>query len=492
MVFSSITFVLFFLPVTLLIYLFAALVSPERWKYKVLNIVLLVSSMFFYAWGEPSYVILLLLSMILNYFFATAIEVNRGERNGTFWLFLSVAINICFLVYFKYMNLLLTTKFFGSIVNDLPEAIRPAPNFHIALPLGISFYTFQAISYLVDVYRGTAKVSSSLIDFGCYLTMFPQLVAGPIVRYESIAKELVKRTLSAENFAEGFRRFVFGLAKKMLLADYFGRIADAAFSVPNGEVSMPVAWAGMLFYTLQIYFDFSGYSDMAIGLGRMFGFTFPENFNYPYISKSIREFWRRWHMTLGGWFRDYLYIPLGGNRKGRVRTCLNLFIVFALCGFWHGADWMFLFWGFYYGVFLILERVSGNFPDRLPSWLAHVYTLAVVMIGWLIFRSDSIEQFTSFLKGLIWYGDHGFGYITPQTFKVFILFFTPGTYLTLAVGLLLTTPVYPWLRKKIGNTLRNHVTLRSSLAYTWTAVLLLVCYMPLYGATYNAFIYFRF
>ena len=438
---------------TLILYLFTALVSPERWKFRMLNIVLLLSSMFFYAWGEPSYVILLMLSMLFNYFFATAIEVNRGERNGTFWLFLSVGVNLCFLIYFKYMNLLLTTKLFGTIVNDLPEALRPAPNFHIALPLGISFYTFQAISYLVDVYRGTAKVSKSLIDFGCYLTMFPQLVAGPIVRYESIAKELVKRTLSAENFAEGFRRFVFGLAKKMLLADYFGRIADAAFSVPNGEVSMPVAWAGMLFYTLQIYFDFSGYSDMAIGLGRIFGFTFPENFNYPYISKSIREFWRRWHMTLGGWFRDYLYIPLG--------------IVFALCGFWHGADWMFLFWGFYYGVFLILERVTGNFPDRLPSWLAHVYALAVVMVGWLMFRSESLEQFTSMLYGLIWYGDHGFGYITPQTFKVFILFFTPGTYLTLAVGLLLTTPVYPWL-----TMLRSaaHLPTPGRLCCSWSAI----------------------
>ena len=492
MVFSSITFVPFFLPVTLLLYLFAALLSPERWKFRVLNTVLLLSSMFFYAWGEPSYVILLMLSMLLNYFFATVIEVNRGERNGTLWLFLSVGVNLCFLIYFKYMNLLLTTKLFGTIVNDLPEAMRPAPNFHIALPLGISFYTFQAISYLVDVYRGTAKVSKSLINFGCYLTMFPQLVAGPIVRYESIAKELVKRSLSAENFAEGFRRFVFGLAKKMLLADYFGRIADTAFSVPNDEVSMPVAWAGMLFYTLQIYFDFSGYSDMAIGLGRMFGFTFPENFNYPYISKSIREFWRRWHMTLGGWFRDYLYIPLGGNRKGKLRTCLNLFIVFALCGFWHGADWMFMFWGIYYGVFLILERVTGNFTDRLPSWTAHVYALAVVMVGWLMFRSENWEQFTSFLYGLIWYGEHGFGYITPQTFKVFILFFTPGTYLTLTIGLLLATPVYPWLRDRIGNSLRNHINVRSSIAYTWTAVLLLVCYMPLYGATYNAFIYFRF
>jgi len=492
MVFSSITFVLFFLPVTLILYLFAALISPERWKFRVLNIVLLVSSMFFYAWGEPSYVILLLLSMILNYFFAAAIDINRGERNGTFWLVMSVTANLCFLIYFKYMNLLLTTRLFGVIVNDLPEAMRPAPDFHIALPLGISFYTFQAISYLVDVYRGTTKVSKSLIDFGCYLTMFPQLVAGPIVRYESIAKELVKRTLSAESFAEGFRRFVFGLAKKMLLADYFGRIADAAFSVPNDEISMPVAWAGMVFYTLQIYFDFSGYSDMAIGLGRMFGFTFPENFNYPYISRSIREFWRRWHMTLGGWFRDYLYIPLGGNRKGKLRTCFNLFAVFALCGFWHGADWMFLFWGIYYGVFLIIERVTGNFPDRLPSWLAHFYALAVVMIGWLMFRSDSWPQFRSFLYGLFWYGHYGFGHITPQTFKIFIPFFTPGTYLTLAIGLILTTPVYPWLSDRIGNALRNHDAMRGTLAYSWTAILLLVCYMPLYGATYNAFIYFRF
>lgn len=492
MVFSSITFVLVFLPVTLCLYLFFAFVTPERFKYKALNIILLCCSMLFYAWGEPSYVILLLLSMFLNYFFATTIEVNRGERNGSFWLFLSVTVNLGFLVYFKYMNLLLTTKIFGVIVNDLPEALRPAPDFHIALPLGISFYTFQAISYLIDVYRGSAKVARSLIDFGCYLTMFPQLVAGPIVRYESIAKELVKREISAENFAEGFKRFVFGLAKKMLLADYFGRIADAAFSVPNDEVSMPVAWAGMVFYTLQIYFDFSGYSDMAIGLGRMFGFTFPENFNYPYISKSVREFWRRWHMTLSGWFKDYLYIPLGGNRRGQFRTCLNLFIVFALCGFWHGADWMFMRWGIYYGVFLILERVTRNFPDRLPSWLAHTYTLAVVMIGWLLFRSENWLQFRSFFYGLAWYGHHGFGYITPQTFKVFVLFFTPGTYLTLALGLILATPVYPWLREKLKAAMRNHVSLCASLSYAWTAVLLLICYMPLYGASYNAFIYFRF
>ena len=488
MVFSSVTFVLVFLPLTLALYFLTAFIIPKRAKFKCLNIVLLVCSMIFYAWGEPTYILLLLVSMYGNYFLATVIEVNKGTKNCGLWLFTGVVLNLAFLIYFKYINLIISTQLFGIVVNELPQDLRPAPNFHVALPLGISFYTFQAISYLIDVYRGTAKVARSLIDFGCYLTMFPQLVAGPIVRYESIAKELVSRKLSCENFCEGFKRFTFGLAKKLLIADACGKIADAAFSIPNAEVTALAAWVGMLCYTLQIYFDFSGYSDMAIGLGRIFGFTFPENFNYPYISKSISEFWRRWHMTLSGWFKDYLYIPMGGNRKGKFRTCLNLFTVFALCGFWHGADWMFLLWGVYYGVFLILERVTNHFPERLlPAWLAHVYTIAVFSVGWLIFRSGSIEQYYSFLIGLF-----NFGPMTPQTFKVCIPFFTYKTYLTIFFALLLSTPLYKVIRDKVNAKYTNHPDLLSSLSYTWTAFLLLICYMPLFGATYNAFIYFRF
>lgn len=488
MVFSSVTFIFVFLPITLALYFFECSLFTCKSKIQSLNIILLFCSLFFYAWGEPSYILLLIVSMYGNFFIATAIDVNKGTRNCGVWLFTGVILNLLFLIYFKYINLLITTKLFGIVVNELPSDLRPAPNFHVALPLGISFYTFQAISYLIDVYRQNSKVARSLIDFGCYLTMFPQLVAGPIVRYESIAKELLFRKLTSQNFCEGFKRFTFGLAKKVLIADTCGRIADAAFSIPNPEVTALAAWVGMLCYTLQIYFDFSGYSDMAIGLGRIFGFTFPENFNYPYISKSISEFWRRWHMTLSTWFKDYLYIPMGGNRKGKFRTCINLFTVFALCGFWHGADWMFLLWGIYYGLFLILERVTNHFPERLlPSWLSHIYTIAVFSVGWLIFRSSSIEQFFSFFTGLF-----NFGPMTPQTFKVCIPFFTYKTYLTIVVALLLSTPVYRIFCEKINNVMKNRQGLLISLSYTWTVVLLLFCYMAIFGATYNAFIYFRF
>ena len=488
MVFSSVTFVLVFLPLTLALYFFTAFIVPNKIKFKCLNIVLLICSMLFYAWGEPTYVFLLAGSMYANFFLASSIEINRGTANAKVWLYVGVTLNLLFLIYFKYINFLLSTKLFGLAVAELPSGLRPAPNFHVSLPLGISFYTFQAISYLIDVKRGTAKVARSLIDFGCYLTMFPQLVAGPIVRYESVAKELVSRKLGSENIAEGFKRFTFGLAKKLLIADPCGRIADAAFSIPDSEVTALAAWAGMICYTFQIYYDFSGYSDMAIGLGRIFGFTFPENFNYPYISKSLSEFWRRWHMTLGGWFKDYLYIPLGGNRHGMFRTCINLFIVFSLCGFWHGADWMFLIWGVYYGVILVIERVTNHFPERLlPSWLAHLYAVTMFSIGWLIFRSGSWHQFTHFLTGLF-----NFGEMTPQTFKVCIPLFTYSSYITLSLALILCMPVYPWLKARISEKLARSSNLCSSLGYMWAVTLLLICYMPLFGATYNAFIYFRF
>lgn len=490
MVFSSVTFLLVFLPVALILYYATGYLFSGKLRFALLNSLLIVLSLFFYAWGEPSYLVLLIGSMLFNFFFALAIEVNRGSKNAALWFFCSVSANILFLIYFKYINFLLSTALVSTIVGTMPVWLRPPADFHIALPLGISFYTFQAISYLADVYKGTTRVSGSLIRFGCYLTMFPQLVAGPIVRYDSIARELEFRSLSLTGFADGARRFIYGLAKKMLIADTFGRVADAAFSVPDQEVSLLVAWAGMIAYTFQIYFDFSGYSDMAIGLGRMFGFTYPENFNYPYVSKSIREFWRRWHMTLSGWFRDYVYIPLGGNRKGTAITCCNLLIVFALCGFWHGANWVFLLWGLYHGLFLVLERFGKNFPDKMPSFLAHIYTMSVVMIGWLLFRSGSVSQFQAFLMGLA--GQNPF---TPQTFKVCLELFAGDVYIAFVLAILLSGPFFPALEKKMSafaEASKARYCLAESLKYAWPLLLLALCMLPLFGATYNAFIYFRF
>ncbi|KAF1077547.1 Peptidoglycan O-acetyltransferase [Halodesulfovibrio sp. MK-HDV] len=266
----------------------------------------------------------------------------------------------------------------------LPNTLESS-EVNISLPLGVSFYVFQAASYLIDVYRKEVAPSRNIINFGCYLTMFPQLVAGPIVRYSQIADELITRHISLDNCAYGISRFIIGLAKKILIADTLGRVADAAFTVPNGALSAEGAWIGLICYAFQIYFDFSGYSDMAIGIGRMLGFTFPENFNYPYSADSIQNFWKRWHMSLSTWFQDYLYIPLGGNRKGTLRTYLNLIVVFLLCGFWHGANWTFMAWGGYYGVFLVLERAFPSFYKRIPKLLKHIYVIVIVFGGWVLF-----------------------------------------------------------------------------------------------------------
>ncbi|WP_406040608.1 MBOAT family O-acyltransferase [Succinimonas sp.] len=455
-----------------------------------MNTLLLILSLFFYAWGEPSYVILLVGSLLLNYYVALFIEFNRGTLNAKFWLYIGIIVNILLLIYFKYINFFLAIGLFNYVIDYLPEIARPSPNFNIALPLGISFYTFQAISYLIDIHRGITKAARSPVNFGCYLTMFPQLIAGPIVRYSSIAKELEKRTLNINKFSSGIKQFIFGLSKKMLIADTCGKVADAAFAIPNEEISFIVAWAGICCYTLQIYFDFSGYSDMAIGIGRMFGFTFPENFNYPYISRSIKEFWRRWHITLGLWFRDYLYIPMGGNRNGIAVTCLNLLIVFTLCGFWHGADLIFLLWGMYHGIFLIIERIFKKFFDSLPRILGHIYAICVFTIGWLLFRSSSIEQFVSFLKGLF-----GGNKLTPQTFNVCLELFSGDVYIAISVGILLSTPIYPSIIKRIRSITTNNLIasiMCSLLGYGWILLLLLICLLPLYGSTYNSFIYFRF
>ena len=375
LVFSSISFIGFFLPVTLLIYH----ICPVRARNGLLALV----SLFFYAWGEPKYVLIMIFSTVFDYINGLGIE--------------SIVGNLAILGFFKY------TDFAISSVNKLASLSLPLAG--IALPIGISFYTFQTMSYSIDVYRGDTKAQHNIIDFAAYVTMFPQLIAGPIVRYRTIADELEankkggRRSLRSENFGLGMQRFILGLGKKVLLANQAGALWTEISALDHPSAAL--AWTGAVCYTFQIYFDFSGYSDMAIGLGRMLGFTFPENFNYPYTCSSITDFWRRWHMTLGSWFREYVYIPLGGNQRGMAVQLRNIFIVWMLTGLWHGAAWTFVCWGLYYGLILMLEKLFLlRWLDKLPGWLHHVYTLPVIVIGWVIFASDDFNMTGKLLSAM--------------------------------------------------------------------------------------------
>ena len=389
MVFSSLTFLLFFLPAVLAVY-FAV---PARFK----NAVLFLFSLAFYAWGEPVYVCLMLFSTVLDYSCGRAVDAHRGTGKAKAALLVSVCVNLALLAVFKYSDLFVQT------FNRLCGTALPLP--HLPLPIGISFYTFQTMSYTIDVYRGRAAVQKNIVSFGAYVALFPQLIAGPIVRYQTIADELNTRTHSADGFGEGAWRFTVGLAKKVLLANNVGQLWDILRAVPAGRLSVLGTWLGIVAFAFQIYFDFSGYSDMAIGLGRMFGFHFPENFNYPYISKSITEFWRRWHISLGAWFRDYVYIPLGGSRRGRAVQLRNLAVVWLLTGFWHGASWNFLLWGAYYGLLLILEKfVLKRVLDRAPAAVCRLYTLFFTLIGWVLFAFDDLSAGLRYLGAMFGVG----------------------------------------------------------------------------------------
>lgn len=484
MVFSSIFFVLVFLPIVLLIYkLLAWLARFYQGGVWVTRVFLFISSLVFYMWGEPSFVYVLLASCLVNYGFGRILDaLEKPSLKAKIVLGFGVALNLGLLGYFKYMKWI-CTKGFG---------IDPAESWlaSIVLPLGISFFTFQGLSYLVDVYRKEIAATRSFVEFGCYLSMFPQLVAGPIVRYASIEEEL--RVLKgSENFMDGVVRFTVGLAKKIFIADTLGSVADTVFLCPFSDLSTPAAWVGVICYTLQIYYDFSGYSDMALGLGKMLGFTFPENFNYPYISRSLTEFWKRWHMSLSTWLRDYLYIPLGGNRKGKGRTYFNLFIVFVLCGLWHGANWPFVVWGIYNGVILVFERVFPSFSLKMPRILQHLYTIFIFMMGWVIFRSESFGDAVSYYKALFGGGHDGL-----RTGKIWMDFYSGDVYLALLVGVICSCPVSRVLFKKWEIFIKKqtdgmYITFES-LRYTSAIGLFIVCLLPLFGATYNAFIYFRF
>lgn len=466
MVFSSTIFLCVYLPLVLLGYY----ICPKKGR----NLFLLIVSLVFYAWGEPKYVFLMIFSILVNYIFGRLMDKNRGrQKRMKLLLVLSVVIDLGLLSVFKYTDFIITNvnAIFGSSFDLL----------NIALPIGISFYTFQAMSYTIDVYRNDVRVQKNLIDFGMYITMFPQLIAGPIVRYADVQDQLADRSVTTADFSEGVMRFVVGLGKKVLLANQMGAVWSEIYAL-GGDVSALMAWTGAIAYTFQIYFDFSGYSDMAIGLGRMFGFKFPENFRYPYQSVSITDFWRRWHITLSTWFKEYLYIPLGGNRRGLARQALNLLIVWSLTGFWHGAGWNFVMWGLYYFVILFIEKLFLlKALDKLPKFFRHVYALVLIIIGWVIFASDDVSVLLPYLGSM--FGANG----AIGGMDVYTL-------LTKAALLVICCIASTELPKKLFLSAAGAMnekavfTLKSFL----TIALLALSMILLIGDSYNPFLYFRF
>ncbi|GAB7079737.1 MBOAT family O-acyltransferase [Megalodesulfovibrio paquesii] len=441
----------------------------QRWA----NAFLLAASLIFYAWGEPRHLLVLLASILLNYAAGLAVQSLQSEGTGSRAVAAAVVLNLALLIYYKYMNFFMDAAGMG-----LAE--------RIAQPLGVSFFTFRGISYVLDVSRGKTRASRSPLTFGCYMALFPQLVAGPIDRHPDLAPQLTARRLDRAIFAEGAQRFILGLAKKALLADTLAKAADAAFNAPAQELSAPMAWAGLLCYTLQIFFDFSGYTDMAVGLGRMLGLRLAENFNYPYIARSVREFWQRWHMSLSSWFRDYLYIPLGGNRHGAARTGFNLFMVFFLCGMWHGAGWTFIAWGAYHGVCISLERFFPAVFDKLPKALQHVYLILAIMLGWTLFRAPTLTGALDYYTALI-------GLATPGEAVKEVLWYLHGVDVQAAIllGVLFSMPAGPWITRRLPSALLESPAF--SLARTAAlALLFVICMAPLAGKTFQPFIYAQF
>jgi alginate O-acetyltransferase complex protein AlgI len=531
MVFSSMTFLTLFLPIVLSGYclcFFPAIgrFSPDFHR-MISNCFLLATSLVFYFWGEGWRVWVLAASCVVNFLLARAmmmhITVSRkaaGRPAYTFTfcdqlqpggsrtksqrslLVIAIVLNLGCLAYFKYFNF-----FMENIAGIFPPQWKMTEWTRVILPLGISFFTFESISYIIDVYRGDAPAEKNIINFSCYLTMFQHLVAGPVIRYRDLYDQLTQRTLSRSQFASGARRFILGLSKKVLIANTVAVIADKAFELPPHELTLSTAWLGLVCYTLQIYYDFSAYSDMAIGLARMFGFEFLENFNYPYFADSAQDFWRRWHISLSTWFRDYLYIPLGGNRKGTWQTYLNLLFVFFLCGLWHGARWVFVAWGLYHGFFLVIERLltrgrhRPNTSTTGGKWglslLCHAYAVLMAMGGWVLFRSDTFAHAWGYYGALI--GNcEGSGKANTIWF-----YYAWDVHIAILAGTLFSLPILPalaqWWSKRVRQYTATEKTMAGvilfSMEFGRTVVLLsllLLCFLPLASGTYNPFIYFRF
>ncbi|MBR5225944.1 MAG: MBOAT family protein [Clostridia bacterium] len=467
MLFSSLTFLWVFLPIVF----FGYRLLKEEYR----NVFLLLASLVFYAWGEPVYIFLMLLSVGINYVLGLIVADTPYKRSG---LIACVAVNLALLGFFKYYN------FAAEIVNNI-AAGEVLPIRHIVLPIGISFYTFQILSYVIDVYRGDAKVQHSFTRLALYVSLFPQLIAGPIVKYHDVDEQIEQRTISEKKTASGIARFACGLGKKVIISNTMAEIVDTVFALPTNQLSTGLAWIGAVFYALQIYYDFSGYSDMAIGLGRMFGFEFLENFNIPYISQSIQEFWRRWHISLSTWFKQYLYIPLGGNRKGRIRTYVNLCIVFFATGLWHGASYTFILWGMFHGFFQVMERLFlGKWLKKNPIKLInHVYTLLVVLIGWVFFRAETLAYAFDYLQVMFTMQKSTIWSCMELVDRKAIIIAAAGL---LLCGPIQKTPIFVWLKTKKD----THV----GFAAVGISVVLIMVYsiLSLVSGAYNPFIYFRF
>lgn len=468
MLFSSIVFLFTFLPAVMILYY----LLPVRFR----NVILLLASLVFYAWGEPVYLFLMLLSILFNYFSGLDIARNlQDKRAAKRSLVFNLIINLAVLGFFKYEGFVLDT-----LNGILPVHI----SYHaLPLPIGISFYTFQILSYIIDVYRGNVKVQTNLPNFALYVTMFPQLIAGPIVQYADVDEQLASRKVSWTKFGEGSMYFIRGLAKKVLLANTSGMIFTEVSGLAKGNIAVMTAWLGAFAYMFQIYFDFSGYSDMAIGLGKMFGFEFNMNFNYPYVSKSITEFWRRWHISLSSWFRDYVYIPLGGNRVSKIKHIRNLLIVWFLTGLWHGAAWNFVAWGLYYGVILIIEKyLLSPVLDRLPDVVRHIYSIVLIVIGWVLFFSSSFGQAADYIRVMFGAGAHGFA----DRESMYLLTSNLILWLILIFG---STPLVHFRYEHMLRSKKWNTTIINSVVY---AALFIVCIAYLVTETYNPFLYFRF
>jgi alginate O-acetyltransferase complex protein AlgI len=475
MLFSSLIFLYTFLPFTI----FFTLVAPAALR----NAVLLLASLVFYAWGGVSYSLIMIFSIVFNYFMAIAISKLENEKKARYVLIFCVFGNLLLLAIMKYANFAIEN--YNVLLHFFGKA--PFPPGKIMLPAGISFFTFHALSYVVDIYRKECPVQKNPVRLALYISFFPQLIAGPIIRYHDIAGQLSKRKMTLEDFSAGVQRFIVGLAKKVLFSNVFALPTNEIFATPVSGLDAPLAWFGVLCYAMHIYCDFSGYSDMALGLGKMFGFHFPENFNFPYLASSIKEFWRRWHISLSTWFRDYVYVPLGGNRKGPVRTYLNLMLVFFLTGLWHGASWNFVIWGFIHGFFLIVERLFlGKWLERLPI-LNQFYTLFVVINAWVFFNASDLSYATGYLR--VMYGSLPAG----QVSKEFLYYFNPELRIVAAFGLLGAAGVF----ERIGRLaiFRNRTVpslFMSGLKYAGLLLILFICSVYLLCNSFNPFIYFRF
>ena len=483
MVFSSITFLFYFLPGVLALYWLAG----KRWR----NLLLLFASLLFYAWGEGVYLLLMLVSITMNYILGRLIHTFRSTLSGRLLLTLAVILNLGLLGYYKYGHFVVENINYLLDVVQLPLIdLKP-----IRLPIGISFFTFQALSYIIDVYRHKIEPQKKFIDLGLYIALFPQLIAGPIVRYHDIAAQLAERTVTTQGFATGIQRFLFGMSKKVLIANPMAVIADQILALPVSELTVSVAWLGIFCFILQLYYDFSGYSDMAIGLGKMFGFDFLENFNYPYISRSMGEFWRRWHISLGTWIRDYIYLPLGGSRLGEVRTQINLFIIFFLCGLWHGASWNYVVWGMYNGVFILIERTRfSDYRRKLWFPLQVLSFLLIFMFGMVIFLTPTLAASKYYF--LVMIGMAG----ETTSAQSAALYLNSKVLFEIFVGVVLAMPVYPALgnlRRKIVERIpepRQYIfelSVHISKLSITIGLVYFTC-ISLASGVYNPFIYFRF